>query len=229
VGAEFSKIMRINDIYASIQGEGSLAGTPMVIVRLHGCGVGCPFCDTKETWEAKTGDYRNSLPEALGTNPKWTGILTPEIAQAARRTSEKARWALVTGGEPAEQEHLDWLVEDLHKREFKVALETSGTALGHVGAGFDWVCVSPKFDMPGGKAVLPDACEVADELKMVVSTEGDIKMVEVFLAALALKDGVVVSLQPVSGQKKATKLCVDACAVHGWRLSLQLHKYIDVR
>lgn len=43
--------LAINEIFYSIQGEGKLSGTPMIFVRLNGCSIGCGFCDTKYTWK----------------------------------------------------------------------------------------------------------------------------------------------------------------------------------
>ena len=220
--------MRLNDIYPTIQGEGAYSGTPMVVVRLQGCGVGCPFCDTKETWDNDPGHRVGSFGEAQGTSPVWTEQPPEEIARLARQTGPTINWALVTGGEPAEQD-LEPLVRALHKERFLAALETSGTALGHAVALFDWVTVSPKFDMPGGKIVDKRAVAVADEIKQVVATQADIDRLSEFLSSVQLKPGVIVSLQPVSMQRKATFMCVDACIQRGWRLSLQLHKYIDAR
>src|SRR5205809_4867824 len=110
--------MRLNDLYPTIQGEGAMTGVPMVLVRLQGCGVGCPWCDTKETWVAAAQNRVGTIPEALGTNPRWTDADPPEIAQAAREAGPALAWALVTGGEPAEQE-LAPLVAALHVEEFR--------------------------------------------------------------------------------------------------------------
>ena len=46
----------INNIFTTIQGEGEQTGLPIVMLRLQGCGVGCVFCDTKETWKLKPED-----------------------------------------------------------------------------------------------------------------------------------------------------------------------------
>ena len=221
-------MIRLNDLYATIQGEGAMTGVPMVLVRLQGCAVGCPWCDTKETWFAAAQDRVGTIPEALGTNPRWTAAEPRAIAEVARDVGPALKWALVTGGEPAEQE-LRPLVSALKCEAFKVAIETSGTALGHLGAGFDWVCVSPKFGMPGGQAIRDEAFEPADEVKMVVASARDLDAFEDLLERLPLKSSCQISLQPVSQQPKATELCLKTCMERGWRLSIQIHKFLGQR
>jgi 7-carboxy-7-deazaguanine synthase len=223
-------LIRLNDLYPTIQGEGAMTGVPMVLIRLQGCGVGCPWCDTKETWVTAAQDRVGTIDEALGTNSRWTDAEPVAIARAARTAAPALAWALVTGGEPAEQD-LGPLVAALHVEGFRAALETSGTALGHVGAGFDWVCVSPKMGMPGGKPVLPDVVARADEIKMVVAKPADLEALELLLGQTdrSPKRHQVISLQPVSQQPKATELCLKTCIERGWRLSIQLHKCLGER
>jgi 7-carboxy-7-deazaguanine synthase len=222
--------MRLNDLYSTIQGEGVMTGVPMVLVRLQGCGVGCPWCDTKETWLTAAQNRVGTIRATLGTNPRWTDADPAEIARAARKASPALTWALVTGGEPAEQE-LAPLVAALQQEGFRVAIETSGTATRHLGVGFDWVCVSPKMDMPGGKPVLPDVVARADEIKMVVANPADLEALDLLLGQTdrSPKRNQVVSLQPVSQQPKATELCLKTCMERGWRLSGQIHKYLGER
>ena len=220
--------IRLNDLYQTCQGEGCQTGVAMVMIRLQGCGVGCPFCDTKETWALAAAHKVATLGEALGTNAKWCEETPAEIAAYARHLFPGPRWALVSGGEPADQP-LFSLVRELHARRFRVALETSGTALGHVGAGFDWVCVSPKIGMSGGKALLPEALAAADEIKHVVCTGADIEALDRLLLEMPLRDDVQICLQPVSGQGKATDLCTRTAIDRGWRLSLQTHKLVGIR
>ena len=45
--------LNINEMFETIQGEGAHTGVPSIFVRLQGCPVGCPWCDTKHTWEIK--------------------------------------------------------------------------------------------------------------------------------------------------------------------------------
>jgi 7-carboxy-7-deazaguanine synthase len=221
-------MIALNDIYCSFQGEGVNTGTPMVIVRLQGCGVGCPWCDTKETWVTDDEERVAEIGEAVKQRTKWTSAMPREIARRARKIGPYLRWAMITGGEPAEQP-LFWLVQELHDEKFKVALETSGTASGFVDCGFDWICISPKLDMPGGKTFDPYLLRYADEVKHVVVTQKDIDWLDYFVANVAMKADCVISLQPVSKNEKTTKLCLSACLERGWNLSIQTHRYINAR
>ena len=45
--------LNINEMFETIQGEGAHTGIPSIFVRLQGCPVGCPWCDTKHTWVIK--------------------------------------------------------------------------------------------------------------------------------------------------------------------------------
>ncbi len=226
-----SQTYRVNDIYHCIQGEGCQTGLPMVLIRLMGCPVACPWCDTKETWRPDE-ELRVDLHEAMGQNPWWAEATAADIVRHIRanvlpRRQHPLGWALLTGGEPAQQP-LSELVKELHHQGLCVALETSGTALGHVGAGVDWVCVSPKVGMPGGEIVLPEAVAEADEIKWVVAGPRDIERLKGFLGAYQLKEDTQVCLQPVSQNAAATRLCVEVCKEMGWRLSIQTHKYLNL-
>jgi 7-carboxy-7-deazaguanine synthase len=198
----------------------------MVLLRLHGCDVGCPFCDTKETWFFDKANERASLDAVLGANQHYVYASTDEIATYIRDNRRGPKWVLVTGGEPA-QYSLKPLVDALHRLDYKVALETSGTETSHLGAGFDWVCVSPKIGMPGGKTIELEALEAADEIKHVVGIQKDVDKLDDLLKQVRLKDNAQICLQPVSLSPKATQLCIEIVQQRGWRLSVQVHKYIN--
>jgi len=200
----------------------------MALIRLHGCAVGCGFCDTKESWHPDAANRRETIPEAAGTGPLWCDAEPAEIARHARSLNPATPWALVTGGEPAEQA-LAPLADALRAEGFKTALETSGTAAGFLGAAFDWVCVSPKLGMPGGKSVLPEALAAADEVKMVVGKPADLDALDRLLARNPVKPECAICLQPLSASPKATALCVETVKARGWRLSLQAHKLLGER
>ncbi|HET7620478.1 MAG TPA: 7-carboxy-7-deazaguanine synthase QueE [Gemmatimonadaceae bacterium] len=257
-----SVTFRVNDIYATIQGEGNMVGTPMILLRLHGCSVGCTFCDTKETWA--TGDAalpwrRATLEEARGSNEFWAELdedsLVRAVCDERDGKAPGVEWVLLTGGEPAEQP-IQPLVRALHRAGFRVALETSGTARGHLSDGSserfeasdgssplphreaghespgdscDFVCCSPKIGNPGGRPILADVVRGADEIKMVIGRTSDIERFEAFIREHGLTDMSKLSLQPMSESRKATELCMAAALRLGCRVSIQTHKVIGVR
>lgn len=223
---------RVNTIYQTIQGEGQQAGRPMILIRLHGCRVGCTFCDTKETWHAIPDRRVRTLKEAQATPVAWWEADAATVAEAAhnvRRTS-RIRWALLTGGEPAEQD-LPPLVHALHERGFFCALETSGTARGHLApnpmSSCDFVCVSPKWDNPNGLPVLDDVVTDADEVKVVIGKAADIDRLKTEAARIGILRERI-SVQPMSQSTKATALCLAAALAEGWRVSIQTHKLVGV-
>lgn len=242
----FSDRYALNDIYPAIQGEGAKSGTPMIMIRLQGCDVGCPWCDTKETWRLSEANGLKGLREpgefasTFGKNRLWTRATAISIAEYANKIRNDIRWTLISGGEPAEH-HLSALVCALRDEGFKIALETSGTAAGwqDVTWGIDWFCLSPKIGMPGGREVQEEAWLRADEIKMVVGKQRDIDVLREHLdRIIPLRDKLtfvmrgnkrpVISLQPVSLSKTATTLCVETCLREGWNLSVQTHQLLGL-
>lgn len=221
-----SQIYEINDCYGAIQGEGSMTGVPMVMLRLHGCAVGCPFCDTKHTWYAFSEDMVDTLEDVLGPTPKFAHVDQDEITRYIKHRWPRQRWIMLSGGEPADQP-LALLVDSLKMAGLKVALETSGTAPGFIGAGCNWVVVSPKIDMPGGKKVRGDALTAADEIKMVIGKQADLEVFDDLVVKYNLHHKII-CLQPMGQSQKATDLCMKVVEERGWRLSIQLHKYLNL-
>ena len=114
-----TKRMRVNETFLSLQGEGHFTGTPAFFLRLAGCNLACPFCDTNHQ------SYKEMSEE--------------EIALEACR--HKPRHIVITGGEPALQ-LTQSLVDKLHEAGFFIQVETNGTL--PLPEGIDWVTVSPK-------------------------------------------------------------------------------------
>lgn len=240
-------MIEVNTVYKSIQGEGAMTGVPMIVLRLMGCGVGCRFCDTKETWDKRSavelvGDPHEMLQSLQQTGDAkksygYAKFIEQELARMIQHEWPVCSWVLVTGGEPSEQP-LGSLVKALHDYGKQVAIETSGTARGHLTqpfAGryethFDWVCVSPKFDNPNGVPVLRECIRTADELKFVVGKVDDVARAARFLHEneVDISANMQISVQPMSQSESATKICIDAAMQYDWRLSLQTHKFVGL-
>jgi len=84
-----------------------------------------------------------------------------------------------------------------------------------------WVTLSPK-----AAPVVEPCWKRADEVKLPVASQEDLDRWSERLASLPASK---VWLQPVSQGREATKLCIDTCMRHNWRLSVQMHKYLDLR
>lgn len=217
-------MLRVNEMFATIQGEGYWSGTPAVFIRLQGCPVGCPWCDTKHTWPTsplKHVDRHVMIAKTL-PSPTWADMDPEHVVEFCERLFPPRHY-VITGGEPAAQDIYQLTVQ--LGRLGRVQLETSGTHDVNVSTD-TWVTVSPKFDMPGGLDVLPEALHRANEIKMPVTCQADIDRL---LPVLTEETRRKVALQPVDLDEAATELCIQQCVKHGWRLSLQTHKLIGLR
>ena len=220
--------LQIHSIFKTIQGEGPFCGTPCVFVRLAGCNLQCPSCDT---------DYTSHRL-----------ILEPRaIVLAVRDEWQRPDPGLVviTGGEPFRQ-HIGELIDMLIHNGFFVQVESNGTMNPpmlpwnrDIGARRGaYLVVSPKT----GK-LNPLALEAACALKYVVQA-GDEHTDGLPKNALGHRsnpyparppygwDGLVY-IQPqddknTSINPRNTAAAVESSLAHGYILQLQVHKYIGV-
>ena len=205
----------VKECFLTLQGEGVQSGSRAVFLRFAGCNLWsgreqdrasaqCNFCDT----------------DFVGTDGEGGGKFA-DAAQLADHVlatwgeGEDRRLVVITGGEPMLQ--LDpTLVDALHERGFRVAVESNGT-LPAVG-GIDWLCISPK----AGTEVVQRS---GDELKLVWPQEG------VDPAELEGWDFGNFLIQPMDCEAReealdaAIKLVMERPR---WRLSLQTHKLIGL-
>jgi organic radical activating enzyme len=110
-------------IFWTIQGEGHYSGEPMIFIRLAGCSVGCPTCDT---------NYRFHMEETVER--------IVDKCQRLRYQHKRAKYVWVTGGEPTDQD-LSGLSRGLWDAGFKPCLATSG--IRKVEGSWWWLSVSP--------------------------------------------------------------------------------------
>jgi len=206
----------VKEILLTLQGEGFHTGTPAVFCRFSGCNLWsgrevhrssarCQFCDTDFVGTDGPGGGRFATADDLAR----------AVEAAWRQRSTRERLVVCTGGEPLLQ--LDALLLDaLHGRGFRVAIETNGTIAAP--DGIDWTCVSPKA---GTELVL----RRGDELKLVFPQPGiEPEEVEAF-------EFDHFFLQPMDGpaREENTARAVQYCLLHPrWRLSLQTHKFIGI-
>jgi len=166
------------------------------------------------------GYYQYIFSPIVGTDGKGGGKFKQADVLAAHverlwGDGQDQRLVVITGGEPMLQ--LDpALVDALHARGFKIAVETNGTL--PATAGIDWICVSPK----AGTEVVQRS---GNELKLVWPQEGiDPAQLESWAF-----DHFLVQPMDCAGREAAVEAAVRlAMERPGWRLSLQAHKIVGL-
>ena len=205
----------VKECFLTLQGEGVQTGRRAVFLRFAGCNLWsgreqdrasaqCNFCDT----------------DFVGTDGEGGGKFADADALAGRveevwGDGDAQRLVVITGGEPMLQ--LDAvLIDALHERGFRVAVESNGT-MAAVG-GIDWLCVSPK----AGTDVVQRS---GDELKLVWPQRG------VDPEELENWDFRNFLVQPMDCEAREEALDAAIRLVMErplWRLSLQTHKLIGL-
>ncbi|HAU4887981.1 TPA: 7-carboxy-7-deazaguanine synthase QueE [Aeromonas hydrophila] len=218
----------INEIFQTIQGEGVFTGLPAIFVRLQGCPVGCPWCDTRHTWVVDPAREVGvqAVLDCSNESDGWSKMSTEQILASFQQLGYQARHVVITGGEPCLYDLQD-LSADLIEAGYQVQIETSGTSEIQTHEQ-TWVTVSPKINMKGGLPVLVSALERANEIKHPVATERHVEELDALLATARLRENVVIALQPISQKPRATQLAMATCIARNWRLSIQTHKYLDI-
>jgi len=203
--------LKIHEIYHSIQGESSFAGSPCVFVRLTGCQMRCVWCDTQEAF------YEG----------RWMGLdqILDEVAGHGCGLVE------VTGGEPLLQPAVLPLMTRLCDEGYEVLLETGGGLdISRVDARVrrivDVKCPASGEAENNRWANLAEL-RPGDELKFVVANREDYAWAKRVLAERRLVGRCPIHFAPVHGELGAEDLA-------GWilrdrlpvRLGVQLHKLV---
>ena len=196
--------MRVNEIFYSLQGEGYHSGEAAVFVRLSGCNLRCPFCDTQH-------ESGTEMDEA-------------DIVESVRQWP--VRLVVITGGEPSLQLTAT-LVDALHAEGKYVAVETNGTH--PLPENVDWVTLSPKSAYVDGSEVV---LTHADEIKVVYDGVHD---PDFYLSPLTSHLSPLTFLQPMDTGDDNRNAAITAATVEyirqhpQWRLSLQIHKILNIQ
>jgi len=220
-------LYKLNEMFETIQGEGTYTGVPSVFIRLQKCSVGCAWCDTKQTWVVNLEDEQ-TVGQVLAKNMEsanWCQVSAKDLVSIYLQRYS-AKHIVITGGEPCEYD-LFPLTSAFEALGCSCQIETSGTAEVKVTDN-TWVTVSPKVAMKAQLPILASAMRRANEIKHPVGTQKDIDQLDALLVTSPVADDAVISLQPISQKSRATQLCIETCIKRNWRLSIQTHKYLNI-
>lgn len=214
--------MRVNEIFYSLQGEGSLAGVPSVFIRAAGCPLRCRWCDTAYAWDFAAGtEY---APETL-------------LEQIAEYPT---RHLVLTGGEPLVQENLAGFIRVFAEVGYHITLETSGIRF-LPELPIHLVSVSPKLS----NSVAPSSAAHPEverlnivairqwtetypyQLKFVVETPYDLDEIAGCIEQIGTVDPERVYLMPQASRREdyieKSQWLADYCLKTGFSFSPRLH------
>jgi 7-carboxy-7-deazaguanine synthase len=206
----------VKEAFLTLQGEGVQAGSRAVFLRFAGCNLWsgreqdrataqCNFCDTDFVGTDGPGGGKFGDADKLAAH-----------VEALWGEGRDRRLVVITGGEPMLQLDEE-LIEALHLRGFRVAVESNGTL--PATPGIDWLCISPK----AGTDVVQRS---GDELKLVWPQPG------IDPAQLEDWDFEHFLIQPMDREDlKGSYDAAIALAMERpkWRLTLQAHKVVGLR
>ncbi len=197
-----SELPVMEDFY-TIQGEGFYQGNAAYFIRLGGCEVRCVWCDVKDSWDV---------------NAHLKQTITSLVKKAKDSGSNIV---VITGGEPS-MHNLTNLTQSLKKAGLRTHIETSG-AYPLTGT-WDWVCFSPKKF----KAPHESVPALANELKVVIFHKTDFDWAEEFAAKVPKHCHLY--LQPEwSKEEDMLPQIINYVKKHPqWKISLQVHKYMNI-
>ncbi|MBH2005572.1 MAG: radical SAM protein [Sphingobacteriia bacterium] len=192
------------EAFYTLQGEGFHQGRAAYFIRLGGCDVGCFWCDVKDSWDASK-------------HPQLS--ITSIVEEAAKFPG---RMAVITGGEPLLHD-LTELTALLHQQGFETNMETSGSS--PLSGEWNWICLSPKKF----KAPLPEVIAAAHELKVVIYNKHDFEWAEQY--AQQVSKDCKLFLQPEWDKAaEITPSIIEYIQENPqWRMSIQVHKYLNIR
>ncbi|MDX1916854.1 MAG: 7-carboxy-7-deazaguanine synthase QueE [Rickettsiaceae bacterium] len=204
------QILKVQDIFLTIQGEGPLAGRGAVFIRLGGCNLACKFCDTEfeSFYEANIDEIVNQVVEKTQFN--------------------SVRLIIITGGEPFRQS-INFLCEELLKLGYTIQIETNGTIYQKIPSNVTIVC-SPKSSNGKYHHVRPEILEHLIAYKFLISSN-----LEAYKKVPDWEFGdIPVYIQPIDEystdiNKKNNMLAVDISIEKGYILSSQMHKIIGIK
>jgi 7-carboxy-7-deazaguanine synthase len=202
-GNRDGRLLPLIEEFFTIQGEGYHTGEAAWFIRLGGCDVGCNWCDSRFSW-----------------NPDLHPLVeTDLIIEHAVESGTKS--VVVTGGEPLMWD-LDYLCSGLKLRNICTFIETSGSY--PLSGKWDWICLSPKKNMPPVGNIWRDA----DELKVVIECSDDFTWAEEFKNMVKRKCRLYLQPEWSRFEIIISEIVEYVKKNPEWRISIQAHKYMHI-
>lgn len=230
--------LQVHSVFYTIQGEGPFTGHPAVFIRLAGCNLQCPGCDTEYT--------ANRVEMTVEQ-------LVNQVTQLFGQVSFNLPLVVITGGEPFRQA-LAPLVRELRQKDYRIQIETNGTLppeAANVNAEFElneflWEEDVTIVCSPKASRIHPEIGRLASCFKYVMHhssvdpTDGlptlalcNNAFPRVARPELCIREPQEIYLQPMDSggeedNRRSLAACIASCMKYGYILQVQTHKMIGM-
>jgi len=224
------KTIKVNETFKTIQGEAFYTGTPSLFIRLQGCPVWCNWCDTKFTWHLGKKNKlvdKNNIIDKKGQDELYAEINYIDLLNEAKK--KEIKHIVITGGEPLIH-NLKEFTNLLIDNNFNVQIETSCTQQAEIDDRC-WLTGSPKINMAGKQVMNADTLKRCNEIKFPILNENDCSNLLDLINLYNLQDKLI-WVQPVeinNNIDQSLELCLKLCYQYNYRLSIQVHKAINLK
>jgi 7-carboxy-7-deazaguanine synthase len=205
------KLLRITEIFYSLQGESNTVGLATVFIRLTGCPLRCSYCDTAYAF---SGGEKQTIAAIIEKVDQYN-----------------AKYITITGGEPLAQPNCHPLMEQLLNKGYVVSLETSGAI--DVALVDKRVVKVMDLKTPASNEMDKniyqniDYLSAQDQVKFVIADDKDYEWSKAIMQQYDLASRCEILFSPVMGEMSprhlAENIITDNLPV---RFQIQLHKYL---
>lgn len=219
-------MLMVKEVFATLQGEGSRAGTPAVFVRFVGCNL---WSGLPAGRERGAGECAAWCDTDFASGERWSPeALADHVLQVALDAGHALPYVVLTGGEPTLQlgrpDGLR-LLQLLDGGDAELAIETNGTnALGDVAEYISHITVSPKPLRGAGGSLQHLQQRKGTDLKVVCPTPFDPEELHA-LRVSGFEFGYAQPLDVADRGASSLPAAMALAARLGWRVSLQTHKF----
>ncbi len=205
------KLLRITEIFYSLQGESNTVGLPTVFIRLTGCPLRCSYCDTAYAFS--------------GGEKQTISAIIDQVDQY------KAKYITVTGGEPLAQVNSHELIRQLLDKGYVVSLETSGaidiSSVDNRAVKVMDIKTPASDEMDKNIYQNIQYLSATDQLKFVIADDTDYQWSKAIIQQYDLASRCEILFSPVMGEMNPTLLAENIINDNlPVRFQIQLHKYL---
>jgi len=247
-----SNTFKVNEIFASVQGEGVNTGVPAIFIRFALCNLSCQKCDSSYTWNWIGTTFKHNNSIKYDPQDEITEMTFDDLFEKVKKLADKSGWmgstgytinhVVITGGEPLlhlkNHDLFKKLLQTLRMYRFFIEIETNGTILPpeDIIGDVDQFNVSPKLSsfFDKNKSIKLEVLKAFAKnkkayFKFVITNKKDIEEVKELQKECEISsDKILLMPEGISDEvtKNRAQELVKLCLENGYRFCNRLHIWI---